>query len=178
MPNVRDWAEFQYWAQQLLAKIEGMGSPGRSPNLSGNVAWNLGVRPRAAPMPNMRDPAAYLGFFAGTLDCALFPHLSRRPLAPEEAWKWIQGQLRDGVRNPEWRHEDTAGKIGIILDQLFHRIGDRGVPKRLGPKMSYELHELWRLESERQTRVDVRSSGQKYRSREEKMDLGDSAGRD
>ena len=100
------------------------------PDLLGNVALDLGVCPRPAPTPNMRDPAIYLDVFAMTLHFASFPHPSGRPLVaaarPDgkiQAWEWIRGQAREGVRNPEWPHKESADKIGIIFSQLFHSIG-------------------------------------------------------
>ena len=103
-----------------------MGRPDESPDLSGNVAFNLGVGPRPVPMPNMQDPAIYLDFFARTLDSAIgrHPNLSRHPLAAaarpngkRQAREWIQGLVRDKVSNPKWFHKN-ARQI-IFVAQLF-----------------------------------------------------------
>ena len=81
MSSVRDWGEFQDWAQQVLGAITAVGSSQAWPDLLGNVALNLGVCPRAVPMTNLQEPAVYMDFFASALDVALFPHLRRHPLA-------------------------------------------------------------------------------------------------
>ena len=45
------------------------------------VALSPCVRPVAPPLPNLRDPALYLGFFGQTLEYAAFPHKSKHHLA-------------------------------------------------------------------------------------------------
>ena len=80
---------------------------GEWPDLLGNVAVKVGVRETAAPLPNLTSPGICFGSLARTLDLAVCPHLSRHPLAAAAGlgWKgkarhWIQGQIREGVRNP------------------------------------------------------------------------------
>ena len=80
-----------------------LGRPTEWSDLLGPVASNLGVCPRAAPMPNLQDPATYLGFLARTFDFLPFPHRSRHPRAAAaelngktEEWGRTQVQVRDG----------------------------------------------------------------------------------
>ena len=80
-PNGRYWDQHQDWAQQLLKVIKGTGPAGGWPDLLEYVALNLGVRPRAVALPNVRNPDLYLDFVNRLLDFAVCPYLSRNPLA-------------------------------------------------------------------------------------------------
>ena len=76
----RRWGKYHGWTRRLLEAIEGTGSTDDRPDLLGNIALNLGVRPRPLPTPNLREPTKLLDFFASSPDFALFPHLSRNTL--------------------------------------------------------------------------------------------------
>ena len=96
------------WGQELPGTIQGMGSPDDRSDLLGNVALDLGVCSRLAPVPNMRDAAIYLNSVAETSDFALVPHHCRHPLAAvlrfrgkKQAWEWVHVRAREGVRDPE-----------------------------------------------------------------------------
>ena len=126
------------------------------PDLLGNVALNLGVRPRAVAMPNFEDPSIYLDFFARARDLALLPYTRRRAPAAaarmsrgKRAWEWTQGQVGGGVRNPARFRDDLVGEIGAVFAQLFHCFRDCRLPLRLAPTVACELRETWSLESER-----------------------------
>ena len=112
-------------------------------------------------MLHLGDPAIYLDFFARSLDFALWPHLSRHPLAAakringeKQACEWIPGQVREGVSNPEWYRKDVVGEIGIICAQSFRRIRNCRLPLHVVPRMSYELHKLRRMDSERRSQMN------------------------
>ena len=61
---------------------------------------------------------------------------------------WVQGQIRGGVRSPEWLRKDLIGEIGATSSQLFHRIGGCRFSLYLAPKMAADLHEMWSIVSE------------------------------
>ena len=112
----------------------------------------------------MKDAAIYLVFSAGALDFALFPLLSRSPLAAaarrsgqKQAWEWIRGQVREVGSNPERYREDLVETTGIIFAQLFHRISDCHLPLRVAPETAYELHQLRRVVSRCRLQVDGRT---------------------
>ena len=129
-----------------------MGSSDGRPDLLGNVAVNLAVCPRAAPMSNAQGPAIFLDFFARTLAFARLPRLSRHLLAAaaivngkKQKWEWIQENVKEGVRNPAWYRGGLADEIGVIFVQLFYRAGDWRRTVHFAPKMGYGYHELWRV---------------------------------
>ena len=106
------------------------------------------------------------------LDFAVFPHLSRHPIAAaagivgkRRTWAWIQEHVRGGVRNPEWRQEDPVDRIGIVFAQFFHRIGDCRLPLYFDPKMATGLHAMWCIISGRRTRVNNWKMGSLHRGR-------------
>ena len=49
--------------------------------LFGEAARSAAVRPVAPPLADLSDPALYLDFSGETLDYAVFPDKSRRPMA-------------------------------------------------------------------------------------------------
>ena len=81
MSNGRDSGQHQDSAWQLLEAIEALSPADGWPDILGNPALNLGVRPMAVPLSNLQTPEIYLGLFARTLDFAVFPHLSGHPPA-------------------------------------------------------------------------------------------------
>ena len=112
------------------AAFSEMGSSGEWPELSANVAFDLGERSRPVPIPDLLGPAIYLDLFAGTLDFAALSHLSLHPRptaarrnGDEQAWEWIQVQAREGVSNSEWYREDLMTKVCVIFGQLFLTLG-------------------------------------------------------
>ena len=150
------------FGRQLLGAPIEMGSPNERPDLLGNDASNLGVCPCPVPTP-------YLDSYARTLDSALFPHLSRHPIAAAErlngkkqARDWIKGQVREGVSNTGWHRKDLVRIIGIIFAQLFHRIGDCRLSSHVTPEMSYEIHELRRMVSGRRITVNRWTPGSRH----------------
>ena len=85
--------------------------------------------PRAGPKPNLQQVEVYSDFFTRTLDFAIFSSLDGYPQAKEagigrkgEGWEWIQRQVREGVRNPEWWRRNLVDKTGVIYPELFRRI--------------------------------------------------------
>ena len=112
-----------------------MGPAGGWPDLLENVAINLGVRSRAAPLPDLENPCVYSHFPLGKLDFGGFPRVGRHPQAAAEGFggektasEWIREQIREDVRNPEWTRQCLSDKVGIIRPQLFHRIGECHLP--------------------------------------------------
>ena len=77
--------QFQEANQECLRQIAQMyrarGAESDWPFLLGGAARCLGVRPTCPPLPNLRDPAAFLDFFGQTLESAAFPHKSKHRLA-------------------------------------------------------------------------------------------------
>ena len=71
-----------------------------------------------------------LGLFMRTLGLWVFPHSNRYPQATAAgigrkggSWVRIQGQVRQGVRNPgRWRWEVIC-KIGSVLSKCFADLG-------------------------------------------------------
>ena len=75
-----------------------------------------------------------------------------------EAWKWMQGRVRGGVRKPESRSWELIRKIGLIFSKLFRRIGRRRHPRGCSPKMALDLRELRSSVSERRTQAHGRGA--------------------
>ena len=131
------------------------------PELPGNVAFNLGVRPRAVPALNMQNPELSPDSSARTLDFVCVPHLNRQPLAAaagikreREARGRTQEQVREGVRNPERHHKGMVEKIGIMSPQSSYRLGDCRQPVYSAPTMAYESHYMRTLVSGCRIRVN------------------------
>ena len=115
-----------------------------------------GVRPGAAPFPNTQNPGIYFDFFARMPDFAVVPHISRHPPAAAaglsgegRAWDWIQEQIREEDRNPEWFRNGLIEKIGVAFSHLSNRVGDCRFPLYVSPQMAPDLRELWNVVSER-----------------------------
>ena len=96
----------------------------------------------ALPTPKSQNPEIRLDFFARMLDIAVFPRLSRHSLAAAagvigrpSARGWIRDQVRERVRNPEWRPKDSVGRIEIVFALLFRRIPPRR-PLHSAPAMA------------------------------------------
>ena len=76
-----------------------------------------------------------------TLGLWVFPHSSRHPQATAAgigrkggSWVRIQGQVRQGVRNPgRWRWELIC-KIGSVLSKCFRRFRNCRYPLKVSPK--------------------------------------------
>ena len=120
-PNDRYWDQHQDWAQQLLKVIKGAWPAGGWPDLLEYVALNLGVRPTAVALPNVRNPDIYLDFVNRMLDFAVCPYLSRHPLAAAagvsgktRALDRIQEEIRGGHRNQARFRVNLIDEIGII----------------------------------------------------------------
>ena len=79
----------------------------------GDAARPLDVRPACPPLPNLRDPAACLGFFGQTFEFAVFPRRSKRHLASgsdifptrRSGWCWIYYQITADALRPESTHD-------------------------------------------------------------------------
>ena len=94
--------EFVGGEQRVLDVIREMGPSGVRPDLSGGVAMNLGVRPRATSKPELRQADALSDFFAHKSDSAAFPRVNchSQPTVVRMgrkgvAWEWIHGQVRE-----------------------------------------------------------------------------------
>ena len=119
------------------------GSAEVSSAISGSAARVLGEYPTPPPLPDLHDPGRYLGFFAKTLDSAIFPRKSRRAFSSASgtdgksgARRWIYGQVRTGAINLERFNQDSVGAVGIISAHLFHGIGDCRLPLNFGPAVA------------------------------------------
>ena len=97
--------------------------------LLSEAARSLGVLPAPHLLPDPREPGLYVDFLGQTLDFAIFPHESRRPLAigsgiisKTRAWEWICEQICADALRPEWRHRAFAGQPGVIFANPFREI--------------------------------------------------------
>ena len=104
----------------------GAGTAERRTDLLGNVAINLGLRPRAGPLPNLGNLEVYLHFCMRMFDFAVSPHLSRHPLVAAAgvggkatAWGWIRKQIREGLRKPGGFLQGLIDKIGIVFSNYL-----------------------------------------------------------
>ena len=88
--------EKQDCARRIANLFRRRGSEDELSEILGTVARTLGVSPTPEPLPDLSDPGVYLDFFPKTLDFAIFPRKSRRPLAAcsgindkASAWEWL-----------------------------------------------------------------------------------------
>ena len=94
--------EFVGGDQRVLDVIREMGPSEVRPDLSGGVAMNLGVRPRATSKPELRKADVLSDFSAHKSDSAAFPRVNchSQPTVVRMgrkgvAWDWIHGQVRE-----------------------------------------------------------------------------------
>ena len=116
--------------------------------LPGEAARFLGVLPTPPPLPDLSNPGLFIAFFRQSLDFAVFPHKSRRPMAigagsksKARAWRSISKQICVNALRPAWRHRPLVGQLCIIFADLFHKIGVCRLPTRFGPTVAPQLFE-------------------------------------
>ena len=114
--------------------------------LPGVATRSLGVRPVAPPLPNLRDPALFLGFFGQTLDYAVSPHKSKHHMAlgsdfgrKSEVWEGVREQITADARHPARVHRPSIVQSGILSADLFRKIGDFRLPFCSGPAVASQL---------------------------------------
>ena len=118
--------------------------------LIGGAARSLRVRPVAPPLPNLSDPGLRPEFFGHTLDYAISPNKSRGPLAmgadvksKTDAWDWVCGQICMGALHPQRMLRPQIDQLGILLADLFHKIGNCRLSICVGPEMAPRLFACW-----------------------------------
>ena len=123
--------------------------------LLGEAARPLGAQPVPPPLSDLSDPELFLGFFDKSLDFAISPHKSRRPLAIGSgifskflAWGWICEQICVDALHPSWPQRPQVGQPGILFADLFHNIGDCRLPICIGPTVAPQLFACWRTISD------------------------------
>ena len=94
--------EFVGGDQRVLDVIREMGPSEVRPDVSGGVAMNLGVRPRATSKPELRQADVLSDFSAHKSDSAASPRANchSQPTVVRMgrkgvAWDWIHGQVRE-----------------------------------------------------------------------------------
>ena len=132
--------------RQIVQMCRSQGSEADGPTLLGEVARSLGVRPAAPPPPNLSDPALYLDFCSLTLECVAFPRKSKRHMAfgsgvgaKGHAWKWICDQIAESAIHPAWIHRALLCHLGVLLAELFRKIGGCRLPICIGPSEAMQL---------------------------------------
>ena len=102
-----------------MRRIHGAGSDWSA--LLAEAARSLGVLPAPPPLPGLSDLELRLDFFGQTLDFAVLPHKSRRPLASgpginSKSWPrgWIFEQICVDALRPEWFHRHLADPLGTL----------------------------------------------------------------
>ena len=56
-----------------------------------------------------------------------------------DAQSWIAGEVGSHLPDPQWRRADLVGNTGGTISRIFRRIGMRGCPLYMHPKMVCEL---------------------------------------
>ena len=107
----------------------------------GEAARSLGVRPTAPPLSNLSDPAEYPEFSGQTLDNAASPHKSKHYMAlgsdicnKSEDWGWICEQIAAAAHHPGKIHRRHVDQLGILLADLFRKIGGCRLPIASAPQ--------------------------------------------
>ena len=71
--------------RQLVNMCRSQGAESDWSAILREAARTLHVMPTSPPLLYLSDPGLYLDFFGKTLEFAIFPHKSRRPLATNTA---------------------------------------------------------------------------------------------
>ena len=111
-------------AKRLLAICRGIlakRQKGSRPDPFENSPRTLGVQPKSITGMDLNDPRTYLAFLIPTLDSAVCPRAKKHPqavalgLRPKEQSRILaQTQVCDGVKDPNWQHSASLGKLRVF----------------------------------------------------------------
>ena len=71
----------QEWMRRIANLFRERGSAEKRSGLLGAVPQTLGVSPTPTPLPDLHEPSVYIDSSAKAFDFAIFPQVSRLPLA-------------------------------------------------------------------------------------------------
>lgn len=97
----------------------------------------------------------FLEFSAKTLDLAISPRKSRRPLSVASgingavrAWEWLYYQVRTGVQDPQRLHRDPVGAIGILFARVSTGLGVAAPTLTFVPTAATQPSDMWNIASD------------------------------
>ena len=115
--------------RQIARMCRAHGTGSDWPTLLGAAVRSLRVRPACPPLPNLRDPAAFLSFFGQTLEYVALPRKSKHHLASgsdistkSRSWAWICERITADAMRPEWIHRPLFDQLGILFARPFVKL--------------------------------------------------------